>query len=119
VIELGVALALLVALVGGAALLTYAPWDWLFGGGVMLAILGLALGVPTGFWYHVRLYRAVRPGGPVPRMWWLRPDRLHDRIAATARAHVMRPFYWGAVGFVLSIVGCLLLAYGAWKAPPG
>lgn len=113
------ALGLLFALVGGAALLTYAPWDWLFGGGSMLAVLGLVLGVPTGFWYHVLLYRALRPQGPLPRTWWLRPDRLHDRLSAEARVRVMRPFYWGAVGFVVSIVGCLLLGYGALRAPPG
>jgi len=112
-------LGLLGALVGGAALLSYAPWDWLFGGGIVLSLLGLAVGVPTGLWYHVRLYRAVRARGPVPPRWWVRPDRLHAQLTEDERAGVMRPFYFGAAGFVLSVLGCLFIAYGAWRAPPG
>ncbi len=118
-IELGIVLGLLGALVGGAALLTRAPWDWLFGGGGLLVALGLLVGAPCGLWYHVRLYRALRPRGPLPRGWWVRPDRLHDRLAASERRAVMRPFYAGAVGFVLAIVGCVLVGYGAWRSPPG
>jgi len=70
-------LGLLAALVGGAALLSYTPWDWLFGGGIMLSILGLLLGVPTGLSYHLRLYKALKPRGALPSRWWIRPDRLH------------------------------------------
>jgi hypothetical protein len=110
---------LLAALVGGAALLAYTPWDWLFGGGLGLCLLGLAVGVPTGLWYHLRLYRAVRERGPLPARWWVRPDRLHGRLTEAERALVMRPFYFGAVGFVLSVLGCILVAYGAWRSPPG
>jgi len=31
----------------------------------------------------------------------------------------MRPFYYGAAGFVISVFGCVLIAYGAWRSPPG
>jgi hypothetical protein len=118
-IELVTVLGLLGALVGTMALLSYTPWDWLLGGGLGLAFLGLLLGVPTGFWYHVRLARVLRKKGPLPRGWWLRPDRLHAQLADGERARVMRPFYAGAIGFVMSVFGCLLIAYGAWRAPPG
>jgi hypothetical protein len=118
-VELGLVLGLLTALIGGMALVAYAPWDWLFGGGVLFACVGLLVGVPTGLWYHVLLYRALRPRGALPRNWWLRPDRLHALLAEDQLRRVMRPFRWGAAGFVLSIVGCALLGYGAWRSPPG
>ena len=112
-------LGLLVTLVGGAALLAYTPWEWLFGGGVALCLLGLVLGVPTGFWYHLRLYRALRPRRALPRTWWLSPHKLHGELTDAERRWVMGPFYAGAVGFVLSVLGCVLLGYGAWRSPPG
>ena len=114
--ELGIVLGLLVALVGGAAILTYTPWDWLFGGGLALVGLGLLVGVPTGVWYHVRLYRAVRAKRAVPARWWVRPDKLHKELTDEERAVVMRPFYAGAAGFVISMLGCVFIAYGAWRA---
>ena len=118
-VELGLVLGLLAALTGGMALVAYTPWDWLVGGGTLLAGVGLLVGLPTGLWYHVLLYRALRPRGALARGWWLRPDRLHGLLETDERRRVMRPFRWGAAGFVLSIVGCLLLAYGAWRSPPG
>jgi hypothetical protein len=112
-------LGLLAALVGGAAFLSYTPWDWLFGGGLLMSILGLMLGVPTGFSYHLRLYRSLRPRGALPPRWWISPHKLHPQLSDEEKRHVMRPFYYGAAGFVVSVVGCVLIAYGAWRSPPG
>jgi hypothetical protein len=119
VIEIVFVLVLIAGLIGGAALVVRAPWDWLFGGGGAMVVLGMAFGVPLGFWYHVRLYRALRPRGPLPKTWWINPSRLHARLSDEERRAVMRPFYAGAVGWVLAVVGCALCAYGAFRAPPG
>lgn len=112
-------IGLLVGLVGTAAVLSHVPWDWLLGGGGMLVVLGLLLGTPTGIWYHVRLYRAMRAHGPLPATWWLRPDRLHQALSDEERSWVKAPFYAGAVGFVMAVLGCVLVAYGSLRAPPG
>lgn len=117
--ELLLVCGLLGSLVGGAALLSRTPWEWLFGGGLLLTALGLLLGVPTGLLYHVRLHRAVRKHGSLPRSWWLRPVELHARIGAAERGGVLWPFYAGALGFALSIFGCVCVAVGAFRAPPG
>ena len=112
-------LGLLIGLVGTGAVLSLVPWDWLLGGGALLVVVGLLVGTPTGVWYHVRLYRAMRKRGPLPSTWWLRPDRLHDALDATEKASVKVPFYAGAAGFVMAVLGCLLVAYGSLRAPPG
>lgn len=118
-IEIVLVLSLIAGLVGGAALLVRAPWDWLFGGGAAMILLGMGFGVPMGFMYHVRLYRALRVRGPLVRRWWLHPSRLHDQLLPAERARVMRPFYAGAVGWVIAVAGCVLCAYGAFRSPPG
>ena len=83
---------------------------------IMLALgallLGLAVGVPTGFWYHVVLYRIVSRKVPVPRTWWLSPSGLHVRLT-DAEERRIRPWYrLGGIGFVLSVVGGLAAIAG-------
>jgi len=85
-------------------------------GMIMLAIgamlLGLTLGVPTGFWYHVVLYRIVSRKVAVPRRWWLSPSGLHVHLD-DAEERRIRPWYrLGGLGFVLSVVGGLAAIVG-------
>ena len=68
-------------------------------------LVGLAMGVPTGFWYHVILYRCVSPKIPLPRRWWLSPAALHRHLTLAEEGRI-RPWYRiGGVGFVLCLVG--------------
>jgi len=113
VIELGVVALLLGGLVAVPALLMAVPWDVTFGIGVALVSLGMAIGVPAGALYHLQLFRAVRPTAP---RWWLNPTGLHDRVPDGMRGGVMRWFRIGAVGFVMAIVGCAMVAVGAWRS---
>jgi hypothetical protein len=113
VIELGVVGLVVAGLVAVPALLAVVPWDVTFGLGVALVALGMAIGVPAGALYHLQLFRAVRP---TEARWWLHPTGLHDRIPVGTRGGVMRWFKIGALGFLIAIVGCAMVAVGAWRA---
>jgi hypothetical protein len=116
VFELLIAGGILGSLVGAAALVTYAPWWWLFGAGLVCMPLGLLIGVPAGVWYHVRLYRSLGPRGILKRGWWINPTGLHAHLTDEDRRGMRFPFFFGAAGFVVSILGCILFAVGAWRS---
>jgi hypothetical protein len=90
----------------------FVPWPALLAAGAWTTLAGLALGVPTGFWYHVALRRVLATAGPVPRRWWLRPTDHHGVLDAATRRGVMRWFYAGGLGFVFTVVGLVLSAAG-------
>ena len=78
----------------------------------LLALLGLAtlaagllLGVPTGFWYHVVLYRIVAAKRRLPPRWWLSPSDLHAGLTHAEQRRIQRWYRLGGAGFVLCIVG--------------
>jgi hypothetical protein len=73
--------------------------------GLGLLALGLVVGVPTGFWYHVVLYRLASPKVPLPRRWWLSPGRLHRHLTAAEQRRIEPWFRIGGVGFVLCVAG--------------
>lgn len=73
--------------------------------GLAMLVLGLLVGVPTGFWYHVVLYRFVSAKMPLPHKWWLSPSDLHVHLAESELSR-MKPWYViGGIGFVLSVAG--------------
>jgi hypothetical protein len=111
--ELGVVALVVGGLVAVPGLFAAVPWDVTFGIGVSLVALGMLVGVPAGALYHLQLFRAVRP---TSARWWLRPTALHERIPDGARNQVMRWFRIGAVGFVVAIVGCAMVAVGALRS---
>lgn len=115
-VEVGLVVGILGAILVAGAAVTIAPWYWVFGAGVIGVCGGMLLGVPTGFYYHVLLRRALASVGPVPPRWWLNPTRYHPAIPEGARPSVMRWFYWGAVGWLIAIVGCVLLAIGTFRS---
>ena len=80
--------------------------------GLGTLMLGLVVGVPTGFWYHVVLYRLASARIPLPSTWWLSPANLHRHLTDAERRRI-RPWYRiGGVGFVLSVVGGLAAIAG-------
>ena len=84
--------------------------------GIGLAVTGLVFGSAAGFVYHWHLRAALLLLGPPPRAWWLSPVRHHDKIDR-ARLIRLRPwFIAGAIGFVVSIAGCVLAIGGVVKA---
>lgn len=81
-------------------------------GGVACAAAGMLLGLPTGFWYHVRLQACLRRRGELPERWWLRPVALHARLRSEEREQVLPWFYLGGAGFVAVMLGCALVLVG-------
>jgi hypothetical protein len=83
--------------------------------GFWLALGGLAFGVPTGFWYHVALRRSLRAIDALPDRWYWRPIELHHRIPSGDRRSVLAWCYAGALGFLVTIAGCALVALAAFR----
>jgi hypothetical protein len=84
-------------------------------GGAWLVGAGFALGLPTGFVYHVALYRSLRRIDALPAQWWLKPTALHGRIPAGDRVWVLGWCYAGAFGLFVILVGIPIGAMGAWR----
>jgi hypothetical protein len=102
-----------VAAAGLAGLLAAVPPSSLItAAGLGTLALGLLIGVPTGFWYHVILYRVVSAKVPLPPRWWVSPARLHHHLTDAEQRRI-RPWYRvGGVGFVLSVLGGLAAIAG-------
>ena len=80
--------------------------------GLAALVVGLSIGVPTGLWYHVILYRFVSSKVAVPLNWWLSPSSLHRHLT-DAEERRIKPWYRiGGVGFVLSVAGGLAAIAG-------
>jgi hypothetical protein len=80
--------------------------------GFVTLALGLLVGVPTGFWYHVLLYRVLSPRMTLPLKWWWAPVDLHPHLTEPELARVKPWFTIGGIGFALSIVGGLAAMAG-------
>ena len=109
-----------VLLVATALVVQLVPAEWLVQAGWVCTAAGLLLGVPTGFWYHVRLRRCLRRAGELPAGWWLRPVAHHGRLAPEEQPGVLAWFFAGGVGFGLTVLGCFGVGAGvllqAWRA---
>jgi len=80
--------------------------------GIATLCLGLIVGVPAGFWYHVILYRFVSKKIPVPGQWWIAPARLHRHLTEAEERRIEPWYLIGGVGFALSVVGGVVAIAG-------
>jgi hypothetical protein len=80
--------------------------------GLVTLALGLLVGVPTGFWYHVLLYRVLSIRITLPPKWWWSPVDLHPHLTEQELARLKPWFTIGGIGFVLSVVGGLAAIAG-------
>jgi len=112
VIETLLVLAAVATLCGVSLAASMIPPDALLYAGGVITGIGLLTGVPTGFWYHVALYRALRPQGPLPERWWLHPVPLHARLGESERRTVLRWFVAGGLGFFVVVIGCAVVVLG-------
>jgi hypothetical protein len=114
VIEALMVLTAVVALGVAGLVLPLLPAAGLATAGIFCAACGLLLGLPTGFWYHVKLRACLSRRGQLPHGWWLRPVALHGQLVPTERPVVLLWFYLGGAGFVLSVLGCGLVIFGVF-----
>ena len=80
--------------------------------GLWLLVLGLLEGVPTGFYYHLVLYRILEPKGKLPPRWWILPQRYHAHLDEKEYPVVRRWFLLGGIGFTLAVIGGVMAFIG-------
>lgn len=112
--ELLFALGIVVALGGLAGLWALAPTTLLMVG-FWTTLGGLALGVPTGVLYHVELHRSLSACSRLPARWWVAPTSLHGEIPREDRVRVLGWCYAGAAGFVVTVIGCVIVAFALFR----
>lgn len=84
-------------------------------GGIGLAGLGFAYGIPAAIVYHWRLRQSLLRAGKLPERWWLRATDHHDLIPRDEQTGVL---LWGAIGgsgFVMIVLGIILTSIGLWR----
>jgi len=92
-----------IALIGLLTVLVTPPLMVAYGLWALAA--GLLIGIPTGWWYHVVLYRTLSSRMVLPSRWWHKLVELHP-LLQTAEYRRVRPwFVAGALGFVLCVTG--------------
>jgi hypothetical protein len=112
--EIAIVAGLFVVLGALAAALAVAPAALLVAG-FWTTVAGLVFGVPTGFLYHVALRRSLLAVGALPDRWWWSPTSLHDGIPPADRRWVLGWCYAGAAGFLVTVLGCAIVALAAWR----
>ena len=73
---------------------------------------GLLVGIPTGLWYHVVLYKQLALRMTLPPRWWRAPVELHPLLTLQEFRRVRPWFVAGAAGFVLCCIGGLAAIAG-------
>ena len=80
--------------------------------GLWVLAVGLLIGIPTGLWYHVVLYKQLAPRTTLPLRWWRAPVELHPLLSPQEFRRVRPWFVAGAAGFVLCCIGGLAAIAG-------
>lgn len=111
-LETAIVLGLLVLLIVVSWMSVLFSWQVFVLLGAGCVAVGLGIGLPTSFYYHVRLHRTLHPRGVLPAGWWWHPMRYHPLLAAAERTSILRWFYVGAASFGLIVLGCALAGLG-------
>lgn len=99
----------LLALLVGLGALSFVPWEQLFSWGQWTIACGMAVGVPPAVVYHVILYRALRAHRIDTTGFIWNPIRFHHLLVPAARRGFLPWFYVGGAGFVVVVLGLVLL----------
>lgn len=113
--EILIGIGLCVVLFGGAFAVRSATMMQLLYSGSALVAGGLIFSMPFAVWYHVRLYRVLEPRGVLPRWRWiLNPTSYHSKLSEEESGTVLPWFYLGAFGWVVSVLGLVVLGLSIW-----
>jgi len=80
--------------------------------GVLMMLVGLAEGIPTGFWYHVVLRRILIERGHLPSKWWIHPTRHHGQLTPEEHRRIRLWFVLGGIGYAIAVTGGLAAIIG-------
>ena len=80
--------------------------------GLLMLLVGLAEGIPTGFWYHVVLRRILVKRGHLPPKWWIHPTRHHGQLTPEEHRRIRLWFVLGGIGYALALTGGLAAILG-------
>jgi len=83
--------------------------------GFALTGFGLILGVPTGFYYHLLLFKFLKKRVALPFFWWLSPLKYHVYLIEYELKGLKIWFQIGALGFFISLGGCFIVFIGLIK----
>jgi len=114
--EVWLVVALVLALAVGGIAAPLLSWTLVLELGLIGVALGLGIGIPTSLVYHAKLARVLGARGELPPRWWLAPTRLHSRLRGAERRAVLRWFFLGGAGFVITLAGCAAALAGALLA---
>ncbi|MFK7896178.1 MAG: hypothetical protein AB8G23_10100 [Myxococcota bacterium] len=89
--------------------------DSLVWGGIVLAAVGFAYGIPAALVYHWRLHASLSRVNRLPPRWWLNPTSLHGQLPREDRSHVLLWGGLGGSGFLVIVLGILLTSIGLWR----
>ena len=112
VIETLTVVLIVMLLIASGIAVIWLPWQLLLISGFVGIVLGLVLGIPTGFYYHVLLRRALSKNPPVPQQWWLHPTRFHEELKREETRRLFVYFYLGAAGFFMILAGAFITMLG-------
>jgi hypothetical protein len=93
-----------------------ASFEALLIGGLGLAALGFAVGIPTALVYHWLLHRSLSRHGRLPKRWWLSPTSHHALVPPEERGSVLLWAALGGTGFLVVVLGIVLTSLGLWRA---
>ncbi len=80
--------------------------------GLLMLMVGLAEGLPTGFWYHVVLRRILIQRGSLHQKWWIHPTRHHGQLTTEEYRRIRLWFVLGGIGYALALAGGLAAILG-------
>ncbi len=116
--ELLLVFAILVLLtLGGAAV--FLPIEGLMEIGGWMIALGFVFGIPTGLVYHVILRRAALRAGTLTAGWYWRPTSFHNKVSIEDQRSFRPWFYAAASGWVVIVLGIILLVTGMGRGLVG
>lgn len=85
--------------------------------GLWTLLAGLLIGIPTGLWYHVVLYRLLAIKMALPAKWWWAPVELHPHLEPEEMTRIKPWFLVGGIGFLLSLAGGVAAMAGLLLSP--
>jgi hypothetical protein len=89
--------------------LSFVPWESLLEYGQLTIAAGMLFGVPPAIVYHLILFRQLRAHRIDTRGFIWNPIRFHHLLVPAARRGFMPFFYAGGLGFVVVVLGLVLM----------